>query len=67
MPRAVPVPTITARLIIDTHQATSIETTVRGTAFPAPTISLAAKTLPAAPPPGRIRLREKAPIDIRTA
>lgn len=44
------------------HYELSIEATVRGTGLPRATISLAAKTLPAAPPPGRIRLSENAPI-----
>jgi hypothetical protein len=52
---------------IETNHEMSIEATVRGTGLPRATIALAAKMLPAAPPPGRIRLREKAPIEIRRA
>jgi hypothetical protein len=44
-----------------------MDATVLGTVLPRAIISLAAKTLPAAPPPGRIRLRENAPIDTRVA
>jgi len=63
----VPTPTTSARVDIETHHEMSIEATVFGTGFPLATIALAAKMLPAAPPPGRTRLREKAPIEIRRA
>jgi hypothetical protein len=54
-------------VVIDIHHERTMEVTVVETSFPIRTISRAAKMLPAAPPPGRIRLREKAPIETWSA